>query len=153
MSQPVKLSDDLILEARVVAKAAERSIAGQIEFWARLGRAVEPLLNSQKALSLKQAGEQRSLSSLFASIDLPEGANRLSTYLSKQPFPHYEAAEGKPGILVRIDESGVRTLGRFVNRKFEPVKTGQTRAVRSNASEQRKSAAARTVGRKKRATK
>ena len=44
MSQPVKLPDELVLDARLAAGAAERSIAGQIEFWAQLGRAAEPLL-------------------------------------------------------------------------------------------------------------
>ena len=44
MSQPVKLSDELVLDARLTSKAAERSIAGQIEFWAQLGRAIEPLV-------------------------------------------------------------------------------------------------------------
>ncbi|MBX9692585.1 MAG: ParD-like family protein [Cyanobacteria bacterium] len=41
MSQPVKLSDELVLDARLVSELGERSIAGQIEFWARLGRAIE----------------------------------------------------------------------------------------------------------------
>jgi hypothetical protein len=36
MSQPVKLSDDLVLDARLVGELLERSIAGQIEFWAQL---------------------------------------------------------------------------------------------------------------------
>ena len=31
MSQPVKLSDELVLDARLTAETAERSIAGQIE--------------------------------------------------------------------------------------------------------------------------
>ena len=44
MSQPVKLSDKLVLDARVTAEIAERSIAGQIEFWAQLGRAIEPII-------------------------------------------------------------------------------------------------------------
>ena len=44
MSQPVKLSDDLVLDARLAGELLERSIAGQIEFWAQLGRAMEPLL-------------------------------------------------------------------------------------------------------------
>ena len=44
MSQPVKLSDALVLDARLAGQALERSIAGQVEFWARLGRAIEPLL-------------------------------------------------------------------------------------------------------------
>jgi hypothetical protein len=44
MSQPVKVSDTLAQDARLMGEAADRSIAGQIEFWARLGRAIEPLL-------------------------------------------------------------------------------------------------------------
>ena len=37
MSQPVKLSESLVLDARLAGDAVERSIAGQVEFWARLG--------------------------------------------------------------------------------------------------------------------
>jgi hypothetical protein len=50
MGQPVKLSDDLILEARTVGGLARRSIAGQVEFWARLGKSIEPLLRGERAL-------------------------------------------------------------------------------------------------------
>jgi ParD-like antitoxin of type II bacterial toxin-antitoxin system len=42
MSQPVKLSDALVLDARLAGEAMERSIARRVGFWARLGRAVEP---------------------------------------------------------------------------------------------------------------
>jgi hypothetical protein len=38
MSQPVKVSEALLLDARLAGEAPERSIAGQIEYWARLGR-------------------------------------------------------------------------------------------------------------------
>ena len=41
MSQPVKISDDLVLDARLTGEIVRRSIAGQIEFWAALGRAIE----------------------------------------------------------------------------------------------------------------
>ena len=43
LSQPVKLSDALVLDARLAGEAVERSIAGQVEFWAAiraLGRAI-----------------------------------------------------------------------------------------------------------------
>ena len=40
MSQPVKLSDALVLDAHIAGEAFERSLTGQVEFWARLGRAV-----------------------------------------------------------------------------------------------------------------
>lgn len=98
---------------------AERSIAGQIEFWARLGRAVEPLLNGAQALALRRAGDARPVSELLASVDAPEGRRRVAEYLESEPFPHYAPAPDRPGMLVRTDADGTRTVGRFVNRQFK----------------------------------
>ena len=52
MNQPVKLSADLVLDARLIGQAVRRSIAGQIEYWANMGRALEPLLQGGVALGL-----------------------------------------------------------------------------------------------------
>jgi hypothetical protein len=122
MSQPVKLSDQIVLDARVTAEVAERSIAGQIEFWAQLGRALEPLLDGARVLALRRSGAVRPLSECLASVDSDSGRQRVMTYLESRPFPHYEVAPGSPGLLVRIDEDGTRTLGRFVGREFQAVK-------------------------------
>lgn len=121
MSQPVKLSDVLVLDARLTGKIAERSIAGQIEYWANLGRAIEPLLQGTQALALCKKAATRPLSECLETVDSPAGRNRLDKYLDILPFPHYEAAPNKPGFLVRIDENGKRTIGRFINRKFQAV--------------------------------
>jgi len=117
MSQPVKISDDLVLDARLTGEIVRRSIAGQIEFWANLGRAVEPLLEGGKALALQKSGRLRPLSSCLKSVDSPEGRRRVADYLRSRPFPHYEPAPR--GMLVRIDSDGTRTLGRFVGRRFK----------------------------------
>lgn len=122
MSQPVKLSDSLVLDARIVGAASERSIAGQIEFWARLGRAVESLLRTEDALRLKQRGDAVPLSELSATIEGPSGRSRLQAALEARPYPHFEVADGRPGYVVKIDENGARTVGRFVNRKFRAVR-------------------------------
>jgi len=119
MGQPVKLSDELILDARLTAEIAERSIAGQIEFWAQLGRAIEPLLQGAQVLALRRSGMVRRMSDCLASVDSPEGRHRVTDHLESQPFPHYEAAPGRPGMIVRIEADGTRTVGRFVNRRFE----------------------------------
>jgi hypothetical protein len=119
MSQPVKLSDDLVLDARLTGEILRRSIAGQIEFWAALGRAIEPLLEGAQALALQKSGRVRPLSDCLTSVDSPEGRRRVADYLKSRPFPHYEAASGKPGMLVRIDAKGRRTVGRFVGRRFQ----------------------------------
>jgi hypothetical protein len=119
MSQPVKLSDELVLDARVTGEVLERSIAGQIEFWARLGRAVEPLLQGSAVLALQNAGRVRPLSACLESVDSAEGRRRVSDFLGTQPFPHYEPDPERPGGLVRIDADGTRTRGRFVGRQFQ----------------------------------
>lgn len=119
MSQPVKISDDLLLDARLAGKILQRSIAGQVEFWAKLGRALEPLLEGARVLALQKAGRVRPLSECLAAVDSPEGRRRVADYLKTRPFPHYEPASGRPGMLVRIDKNGKKTVGRFVNRAFK----------------------------------
>jgi hypothetical protein len=124
MSQPVKLSDALVLDARLTAESAERSIAGQIEFWAKLGRAVEPLLQGGQAMALARAGAARPLSECLESADSPEGRKRVAEHLETLPYPHYEQSD-TPGLLVRISADGTRSLGRFVNRQFEVTKAAK----------------------------
>jgi hypothetical protein len=121
MSQPVKISDELILDARLTAEIAERSIAGQIEFWAQLGRAIEPLLEGSRALALRRAGAAVPLSERLASIDSAAGRRRVAEYLESRPFPHYAPIPDSPGLLVRVDVDGTRTVGRFVGREFQAV--------------------------------
>lgn len=121
MGQPVKLSEALVLDARLVGGAAERSIASQIEFWARLGRSVESVLRIDSVLRLKQRGEAVPLSDCLRTVDSKAGRARVVAHLAARPFPHFEPAPGRPGFLVRIDEAGTRTVGRFVNRVFRPA--------------------------------
>jgi hypothetical protein len=41
MSTAIKISDELISEARIYSKVNQRSITGQIEFWAKIGKCTE----------------------------------------------------------------------------------------------------------------
>jgi len=122
MGQPVKLSESLVLDARLTGEVAERSIAGQIEFWAGLGRGVESLLRADKALALKKRGEAVPLSACLKSVNTRAGQDRLAAVLAARPYPHFETGPAR-GMLVKIDEDGTRTAGRFVNRKFRPAKS------------------------------
>jgi len=124
MSHPVKLSDTLVLDARLTGEVAQRSIAGQIEFWAKLGRAIEPLLQGVQVMALSRAGAAKPLAECLASVDSPEGRRRVAEHLQTLPFPHYEPA-ATPGMLVRISEDGKRTTGRFANRQFQVLKVAK----------------------------
>ena len=118
----MKLSDQLVLDARLTSEDADRSIAGQIEFWAKLGRAIEPLLLGTQVLALRRAGEVKPLSACIEAVDSPEGRRLVAEHLDSQPFPHYEAAPDRPGMLIRIDADGKRTVGRFVRRRFKAAR-------------------------------
>ena len=123
MGQPVKVSDELISEARAIAAVSERSIAGQIEFWAQLGRSLEPLLRGDRVFALRRVGAVRPLAEAIPGVDSDAGRQRVKDYLRTQPFPHYEPVAERPGFLLRTDEDGTQTIGRFRNRVFEPIES------------------------------
>lgn len=125
MSQPVKLSDALVLDARLAGEVMERSIAGQVEFWARLGRSVERLLDGERVLQLSKSATVQPLSTCLKSVDSKEGRERTAAWLQQQPFPHYEAHPKEPGLLIRITEDGTRSVGRFVNREFRSIRVSR----------------------------
>jgi ParD-like antitoxin of type II bacterial toxin-antitoxin system len=127
ISQPVKLSDALVLDARLAGKTVERSIAGQVEFWAKLGKAIEPLLQGTQVLALCRNAATRPLSACLKSVDSPAGRRRVAEFLHGQPWPHYEPHPHQAGALVRIEADGKRTVGRFINRQFQPVKVKDAR--------------------------
>src|SRR5271169_1734509 len=114
MSQPVKLSDALVLDARLAGETVERSIAGQVEFWAKIGRAIEPLLQGAQVIALCRHAATRPLSACLKSVDSIDGRHRVTEFLQEQPWPHYEPHPNQAGLLVCIEANGKRTVGRFV---------------------------------------
>ncbi len=69
-------------------------------------------------MALRRAGAAVPLSKCLAEVDTPEGRRRVKEYLDSRPFPHFEAAPGGSGLLVRIEADGTKTVGRFVGREF-----------------------------------
>jgi hypothetical protein len=121
MGQPVKISDELLTDARAIAEKSQRSIAGQVEYWAQLGRALEPVLRGDRALALRESGRQRSLAEAVAAVDTDQGRQRVREYLAKQPFPHFEPVSGETGLYRKIEADGTESIGRFVSQQFQAV--------------------------------
>ena len=118
MSLPVKLSDEFVLEARLVAEAQERSIAGQVEYWAKIGRCVERLFDGRQIDTLRKTADSPSVGELLEVVDTPKGREMFRAFLESEPYPHYRAHPERKGLLVRTEENGAETIGRFVNREF-----------------------------------
>jgi len=79
-------------------------------------------MDARLAGEIVERATVRPLSACLESVDSPEGHQRVTDFLQSQPFPHYQPHPHRSGMLVRIDTDGRRTVGRFVNRQFRPVK-------------------------------
>jgi len=125
MGQPVKLSDNLVQDARLVSRLTQRSMAGQIELWAALGRAIEPLIAGVESMALMRTATAVPLSQCLEWATTPAGRERVTAYLEGQPFPHYAPAPDHPGLLLRTEADGTQTVGRFVRREFRPIEPSE----------------------------
>ena len=120
MGQPVKLSDEMILEARVAGAAMGRSIAGQVEFWAKVGRDLERVANRTQIERLQERAALP-LSEIVETVNGPAGRARLKAYLDSRPFPRFSAHPEHARIFIREDADGTTTVGRFRRGTFWPV--------------------------------
>jgi hypothetical protein len=122
---PVKLSNDLVNDARQEAEATDRSLTAQIEHWARLGRNVERVLKHEEVLSLKRAGEtpaapptRRAILSELRRIASESSRAELGATLRKARVVYQDAGDARVERIERIERDGTRTIGRFLNRRF-----------------------------------
>ena len=122
MGTSLKLSDDLVNEARHEAEAADRSLTSQIEHWARVGRSVESALRHEDVLTLKRTAEgrlapptRRALLAVLRRIASGVVRGDLSAALKEGRTVYQDAGNGR---VERIERDGTRTVGRFVNRHF-----------------------------------
>lgn len=74
-------------------------------------RALELIMRDQPAAT-------RTLSECLASVDTPEGRQRVADYLESEPFPHLKGHPTKRIVLERIEADGSRQFGRFKGRKW-----------------------------------
>jgi hypothetical protein len=125
----VKISSELAALSKAAAEASDRSLTGQIEHWAKLGRAVETQLSAAASIALKASGGDLSRvaddglrESIRRAMDafdaLPRQLARQQLGIDQQA--RFEPNPQKPGTFVRISPDGslaVGTLemGRFVS--------------------------------------
>jgi hypothetical protein len=126
MGQPVKLSDALVMEARIAGEAMQRSIAGQVEFWASLGKEMERIMNGGQITRVREKSVAAQLSEALESVNKPEGRARLAEYLASKPYPRFVAHPTAKDVFIREDADGSRVEGRIVGREFVPLAEPQS---------------------------
>lgn len=86
MARAVKLSEEIVLDAKIASQALNRSIAGQIEYWAKIGKIAEnnPDLTydfiKNLLISLEEANEGRLETKTFIET-LKNKSNNISSEL------------------------------------------------------------------------
>jgi hypothetical protein len=120
MGQPIKIGDDLVLAAREEAEVCERSIASQVEHWARIGRAIEQILGHGQILALKRQAGFPEFDRAMRKATSEAGQRRALAHLKKVGAPRYGVDPERPGTVIRVEADGSKTRGRFVNRHFIP---------------------------------
>jgi hypothetical protein len=134
MGMPVKLSDELVESARQEAASTDRSITGQIEHWAKIGRSVETVLRHEDIQALKRAPAdatltvpaRRAVKAVLAGLVTNNAKGTLASRLKAGRVVYQSDPKGS-GLTERIEANGTRTLGRLVNRRFGPARASRSR--------------------------
>lgn len=129
----IKISADLAESARTEASHADRSLTGQIEHWAKLGRVFETLVPAQMATILKRTnGDIEAIEDpvmkqrVLAAIEAVHGQTHFqgaSANLLKSGGTRYETDPANPSGIIQVKPDGSRVRGSFVGRTFVPVET------------------------------
>ena len=119
---PIKLSGELVEEARSSSKLFNRSMTGQIEHWAAIGRAIESQLTGDALVSLLErmggtmkigrvveAGQRQEIAAVlteFLGQTGDEGA--WLRKISARGVPLYGSEPGQAGTITRLNPDGSR---------------------------------------------
>jgi hypothetical protein len=140
MGSPVKVADELIEEAKRTAALANRSIAKQIEHWARIGRAVELLATTDDVMSIKaqlaDPGDSARTAAARAALErlVRALADRTDREAARKRIfstgkPVYEAVPSRPDLVSEVRPDGGKKRGRLVEGNFV-ADTGKRRKAR-----------------------
>jgi len=114
MGMPVKLSDKLVKEARRGARTSGRSITGQIEHWATIGRSAErslPLAAVEDLKGGKAVPTPHHVVSFFEQVSQALMQAAVREKLRGAKYPVYEADSEHPGGVIEVHEDGARVRG------------------------------------------
>ena len=121
----IKISAELAAATRLAAKAADRSLTGQIEHWAKIGRAAEEKMPAREVAALKVHGANPATLSSDDSIRAPHAAFMALTSPQRRERigidrqVRFEPDPENPGGFIRISPDGVRTRGMVEGRTFK----------------------------------
>ncbi|MDI6796257.1 MAG: hypothetical protein QMD09_04895 [Desulfatibacillaceae bacterium] len=130
-TKSLRIDESLVIQAQRQARVEHRSINEQIQYWAKLGRAIASKISAADAFSVTQGLKEIHLKpSASISVDPDAVLNALEADRARgfsgkpvttAPF-YFEASQSKSGLLDKVNtRTGERQTGRFKDGRFEAV--------------------------------
>jgi hypothetical protein len=129
ITSPIRLDSTLLEAARREGSINKRTAPKQIEFWAELGRAVEPVLDFTDVFAVIQGFKKIKVETVesipadpvdvFNSLEESRKSGELAQNVTSSTV-YFEASQKIPGLIDRVNSStGKRQTGRFHNGEFK----------------------------------
>jgi hypothetical protein len=109
----VSLAQDFAADLRAQADAADRSMAAQLEHWAKIARAVEAVIPAPGVSELKAGKDASEVLSRLGAYLVQQDPARLVARLEASRTARYGIDEADPDVAIRIDPDGTQTRGSF----------------------------------------
>jgi hypothetical protein len=134
MSIPIRVSDELMENAKQQIKMSLRSVTKQIEFWANIGKEAEmnmtpadiaALVSGEVEIKIfRKKSEPVDFDSVFGEIESDRKSGKIKEKVIKDSI-WYEEDNKFPGMFIRMTKEGGKTLGKFIDGKFVPEKSNK----------------------------
>ena len=130
-TRSLRIDEALVIDAQRTGLVEHRSINGQIEYWAKLGRAIASKMSITDAYAVTQGIKKIRLEladsvpvdskTVFVKLEADRAKGFTDKPVTSAPF-FYEASTSQPGFLDRVETAtNKRQTGTFKNGQFEVI--------------------------------
>ena len=126
---PLRIDTELVNQARTTGSLFERPLTAQIEFWAKLGRAIEAVLTGESVATVKQIARVDKIDEVLAMTRTERGRGKARAVIARHKGPVYGVDPASPAVMIETQPDGTVQRGKFVNRKFVPLSRAALRAA------------------------
>ena len=126
----IKINPAFAELARSASTDADRSLTGQVEHWARLGRAVEPMFSAPDIAALKKCGgdlgllddevEKARVLAVLENFRKNPASFQMKEFIGVGRKVFFEPDPDNPDGMIRIQPDGSRERGTMAGRTFVP---------------------------------